>query len=115
MSTNPQNPAQTKTQNVLDQISRITQLAASAVLQAQQAGVGQSGDTKKQMALKIVHVGLQSAGVFIPGITAASNAEAQLEPIFVPLFTSFVNLFRSHGHPAFANPAITPTAPPSNP
>jgi hypothetical protein len=97
---------------IMSDIYRYTGLAATAVLQAQQEGVGQDGQSKSQLALSIVHAGLKGAGLFVPGVAGAAMAEQQLEPIFVPLFTSLVNMFRSHGHPAFANPpAPSPATP----
>lgn len=103
------NPQQTLTQNILNQIGMYTSIASKAVLQAQQEGVGQSGETKSQLALRIVHTGLQTAGLVVPGAAGAAQAEQALEPIFVPLFTSLVNIFRQHGHPAFTQ------APPPSP
>lgn len=111
----PQQPGQHPSAfaSIMSDIYRYTGLAATAVLQAQQEGVGQDGQTKSQMALSIVHAGLKGAGLFVPGIAGASVAEQQLEPIFVPMFTSLVNLFRAHGHPAFTNPAPSPATPAS--
>jgi hypothetical protein len=97
---------------IMANIYKYTELAASAVLQAQQEGVGQPGETKSQIALGIVHAGLQTAGLVVPGAAGAAEAERTLEPIFAPLFKSIVNIFRSYGHPAFANP---PAPSPANP
>jgi hypothetical protein len=109
----PQQPPQRQSNfaAIMGDIYKYTGLAATAVLQAQQEGVGLDGQTKSQMALSIVHAGLKGAGLFVPGVAGATVAEQQLEPIFVPLFTSFVNLFRAHGHPAFTNPAPSPASP----
>lgn len=114
MSTTQQPPQptgqhQSQFASIMENVYKYTGLAASAVLQAQQEGVGQSGQTKSQMALSIVHAGLKGAGLFVPGVAGLAIAEPQLEPIFVPLFTSLVNLFRHQGHPAFQQaPSPTP-------
>jgi hypothetical protein len=118
MST-PQTPQQPTGQrqsafaSIMSDVYKYVGLASTAVLQAQQEGVGQDGQTKSQLALSIVHAGLKGAGLFVPGVAGAAVAEQQLEPIFVPLFTSLVNLFRAHGHPAFTNPAPSPAPPAS--
>jgi hypothetical protein len=111
----PQNPQPPQHQStfaaIMGDVYKYTGLAATAVLQAQAEGVGQDGETKQQMALSIVHAGLKGAGLFVPGVAPAAVAEQQLEPIFIPLFTSLVNMFRAHGHPAFTNPAPSPASP----
>lgn len=112
MSSIPQNPQQNQVGNVLEQVHKYTDIAAQAVLRAQQEGIGQSGQTKAQIALGIVRTGLHTAGLIVPGVAAAAAAEQQLEPIMLPLFTSLVNIFRKHGHPEFQQPQQPPSTDP---
>lgn len=90
---------------IMNDVNKYVLLAAAAVQEAQKQGVGQPGATKAQIALGLVHSGLTIGGNFVPGLGAAGMAIESLEPIFLPLFTGLVNLFRHKQVPAFVAPA----------
>lgn len=97
----PQNPSPEPriplNQEILNEMHKYVDIAAHAVTSAETQGVGKPGATKAQIALGIANTAAETAGLIVPGAGAAITGAEALEPIFMPLFTSFVNLFKKKG------------------